>query len=56
MEQKRNLSALEEYLNKVYVITLLAIPGACLCAGLVYTVCKIIGLLPETAWPYSAYF
>lgn len=51
MEQKRNLSALEEYLNKVYVITLLAIPGACLCAGLVYTVCKIIGLLPETAWP-----
>lgn len=45
------LSALEEYINRVYIIVMLMIPGACQCAGLVYTVEKIIGWLPTVSWP-----
>lgn len=51
MKQKfMNLSALDEYINKVYVLILLIVPGACECAGLVYTVSKLIGLLPTVSW------
>ena len=51
MEQKKiYLSALDEYINKVYKIVLLLIPGACECAGLSYTFSKIMGWLPGVSW------
>lgn len=48
--EKKQLSALDEYINKVYIIVLLLIPGACECAGLVYTFSKVIGWLPTVNW------
>ncbi len=44
------LSALDEYINKVYVLVLLLVPGACQCAGLLYTFEKIMGWLPTVNW------
>lgn len=50
-EKKRvYLSALDEYINKVYVLVLLLVPGACQCAGILYTFEKIMGWLPEVNW------
>lgn len=46
----KNLSALEEYINKVYILVLLLVPGACECAGLAYTFSKIVGWLPSVSW------
>ncbi|MBO5337226.1 MAG: hypothetical protein J6A94_08895 [Lachnospiraceae bacterium] len=43
-------SALDEYINKVYFLVLLLVPGACQCAGLLYTTEKILGLLPSVTW------
>lgn len=43
---KKTTTALDEYINKVYAITLLAATGACQCAGIVYTVEKLLGLVP----------
>lgn len=43
-------SALDEYINKVYVLILLLVPGACQCAGLLYTIEKILGLFPTVSW------
>lgn len=48
--QRVSLSALDEYINKVYVLVLLLVPGACQCAGLLYTFLKIIGFLPSVSW------
>ena len=36
-----NLTALDEYINKVYKLVLILVPGACQCAGLAYTFEKI---------------
>lgn len=47
---KKNLSALDEYINKTYKLVLLLIPGACQCAGLAYTFEKIMGWLPTVSW------
>ena len=44
--ESKNLSALEDYINKVYAIVLLSVPGDCQAAGILYTLEKIIGLLP----------
>lgn len=46
----KNLSALDEYINKVYILVLLLVPGACQCAGLLYTFEKIMGWLPSVNW------
>lgn len=46
----RNLSALEEYINKVYILVCILVPGACECAGLAYTMSKILGWLPTVSW------
>lgn len=48
--QKRYLSALDEYINKVYILVLLLVPGACECAGLAYTFSKFMGWLPSVSW------
>lgn len=49
-EKKRILSALDEYINKVYILVLLLVPGACECAGLAYTFSKVVGWLPSVSW------
>lgn len=46
----KDKSALNEYINKVYVLILLLVPGACQCAGLLYTIEKSIGLFPTVSW------
>ena len=48
--QKKYLSALDEYINKVYILVLLLVPGACECAGLAYTFSKFMGWLPTVSW------
>lgn len=52
----RRLTALDEYINKVYTIVLLAVPGACQAAGILYTVEKILGLFPTVSWPLLIVF
>lgn len=47
---KNNLSAFDEYINSVFKIVLLLVPGACQCAGLVYTFEKVMGWLPSVSW------
>lgn len=47
---QKNLSALDEYINKVYIFILIIVPGACQCAGLLYTTEKILGLFPTVHW------
>lgn len=46
----KHLSALDEYINKVYILVLLLVPGACQCAGMLYTFEKIMGWLPSVNW------
>ena len=48
--KKEYLSALDEYINKVYILVLLLVPGACECAGLAYTFSKFMGWLPTVSW------
>ncbi|MBQ2823187.1 MAG: hypothetical protein IJF18_01250 [Oscillospiraceae bacterium] len=48
---KKNLTAMEEYLNSVYKLIILVFPGACQCAGLLYTFEKIMGWMPSVSWP-----
>lgn len=52
MEESKRvyLSALDEYINKVYVLVLLLIPGACQCAGIMYTFMKLMGWMPPVSW------
>ena len=49
-EKKRNLSAMDEYINRVYTLVLLLVPGACECAGIAYTFSKIVGWIPSVSW------
>ena len=49
-KKNKYLSALDEYINKVYVLVLLLVPGACECAGLSYTFSKFVGWLPSVSW------
>ncbi|MFG6326439.1 MAG: hypothetical protein K1W00_06280 [Lachnospiraceae bacterium] len=48
--KKVYLSALDEYINKVYILVLLLVPGACQCAGILYTFEKFMGWLPAVSW------
>lgn len=48
--EKNTLTAIDEYVNKVFVLVLLLVPGACQCAGITYTLEKIIGWLPSVNW------
>lgn len=48
--KKVHLSALDEYINKVYILVLAVILGACMCAGILYTFEKIMGWLPTVSW------
>ena len=48
--KKKYLSALEEYINKVYILVLILVPGACQCAGILYTFSRFVGWLPGVSW------
>lgn len=48
--ETRYLSALDDYINKVYRLVLILVSGACQCAGLAYTFEKIMGWLPSVNW------
>lgn len=48
--QKVQISALDEYINKVYTLILILVPGACQCAGIAYTFEKLMGWMPEVSW------
>lgn len=48
--KKRMITALDDYINKVYAIVLLSVTGACQAAGILYTLEKIIGLFPTVSW------
>ena len=48
--ERHGLTAMDDYINKVYRMVLLLIPGACQCAGLLYTFEKIMGWLPTVEW------
>lgn len=50
MENKKHLSALDEYIRKVYTLILLLVPGSCLIAGITYTFEKVIGWFPTVNW------
>ncbi len=52
----KNTTALEEYINKVYKIVLISVPGACQAAGILYTFEKAIGLFPTVSWMMLAVF
>lgn len=49
-KEKKYKSALDEYINKVYILILLLVPGACQSAGLLYTTEKFLGLFPTVSW------
>lgn len=46
--QTKFITAIDDYINKVYKIVLLLIPGACQAAGLTFTALKFMGYVPET--------
>ncbi len=48
--EKKALTALDIYINKVYVLVLLLVPGTCVFAGIGYTANKLQGFFPETSW------
>lgn len=48
--KSKYISALDEYINKVYVLVLLLIPGASGSAGLAYTFSKFMNWLPTVSW------
>ena len=50
VKPSRSITALEDYTNKVYVLIMLLVPGACQCAGLLYTTEKLLGLFPMVSW------
>lgn len=45
--EKKSLTALEEYINRIFVLVLLVVPGACLCAGVTFTFERIINWYPN---------
>lgn len=54
--EKKALTALDVYINKVYVMVLLLVPGTCMLAGAGYTGNKAQGFFPEVSWPVLIFF
>ena len=50
LQFRKAMTALDDYINKVYVLIMLLVPGACQCAGLLYTIEKVFGLFPTVSW------
>lgn len=55
-KKQKYISALDEYINKVYILVLLIIPIASECAGLLYTFDKLMNWLPSVSWSLLAFF
>ena len=49
-ERTVNKSIIEQYLNKVYILVLLFTTGACLIAGITFSVFKLLGFYPDLQW------
>lgn len=44
-------SVIEEYMGKVYAVVMFTVTGACVCAGVTFSMLKALGFYPEVAWP-----
>lgn len=44
------MNVIKKYWDSVYMYVLLLVPGLCMCAGLFWTICKIMGLYPDLQW------
>lgn len=44
------MNVIKKYWDSVYVYVLLLVPGLCMCAGLFWTVCKLLGLYGDLQW------
>lgn len=53
---EESLSAIEIYMNRVFKLVILIFPGATLCAGLTYTMIKVLGFYPTVSWLGLAIF
>ncbi|MDE7479424.1 MAG: hypothetical protein K2M91_16065, partial [Lachnospiraceae bacterium] len=48
--EKKSLSALEVYINKVFVLILILVPATCVLAGIMSTLNKMSGMFAEISW------
>lgn len=44
------MNMIKKYWDTVYIYLLLFSPTACICAGIYFTICKMIGLYKNTSW------
>lgn len=44
------MNIIKKYWNSVYIYVLLLVPSFCICAGIFWTVCKLMGLYPNLSW------
>lgn len=44
------MNIIKKYWDSVYIYVLLLVPGFCICAGLFWTICKLLGLYPHLQW------
>lgn len=56
MDKKKELTALDVYINKAYKIALLAITLACLFAGISYTLNRLQGFFSDCGLPVFIIF
>lgn len=50
------MNLIKKYWDSVYIYVLLLIPGCCMCAGLFWSACKILGYYPDLSWGKIAFF
>lgn len=44
------MNIIKKYWDSVYIYVLLLVPGFCMCAGIFWTVCKLLGQYPTLSW------
>lgn len=44
------MNIIKKYWDSVYIYVLLLVPGFCMCAGIYWTVCKLLGLYSDLSW------
>lgn len=50
IKTRKKLTVMDTYTNRVFYIGMLIAPSACQCAGLTYTLLKILGYFPMIPW------
>lgn len=50
------MNIIKKYWDSVYLYVLLLVPGFCMCAGIFWTVCKLMGLYSHISWLQIALF